>query len=279
VPNISREPKTELAYTGRMPRPEDVVFPRRRERTEDRYKETQQRKLLDEFFDHATLLAVSRLVSQGQFESIDFPISTGKEGGVFRATKGAEFRAVKVYRIGNTTFRHLPAYALEQLRRQTSVRNYGGLIIAWTRREHTILGRLTDAGVRVPRPYGHLRNVLVMEFIHDRDAPAPRLRDAPVEDPESLYRDLVTQIRRMVQKAHLVHGDLSPYNTLYAEGKVVLIDVAQAMPTDHPQAAKLLERDIENYGKYFRRLGVDVPTSEFMHAVGGDTLGAAPAEA
>jgi RIO kinase 1 len=258
-----------------MPRPEDVVFPRRRERTEDRYKERQQRKLLDEFFDHATLLAISRLVSQGLFESIDFPISTGKEGGVFRATKGNEFRAVKVYRVGNTTFRHLPAYALEELRRQTSVRNYGGLIVAWTRREHTILGRLAAAGVRAPRPYGHLRNVLVMELIQDKDGPAPRLRDALIEDPQALYEDLVEQIGRMVREAHLVHGDLSPYNTLYSNGRVVLIDVAQALPTDHPQARKLLERDVANYAKFFGRRGVDVSTSEFMHAVGGDALGTA----
>ncbi len=262
-----------------MPRPEDVVFPRGPERTEDRHKERQQRKLLDEFFDHATLLAVSRLVNQGQFESIDFPISTGKEGGVFRATKGSEFRAVKIYRIGNSTFRHLPAYALEQLRRQTSVRNYGGLIIAWTRREHTILGRLADAGVRAPHPYGHLRNVLVMGLIQDGAGPAPRLRDAVIEDPAVLYEDLVTQIGLMVRKAHLVHGDLSPYNVLYSEGQVVLIDVAQAMPTDHPEATKLLERDLANFTKFLNRLGVEVETSEFMHAVGGDALGPESAEA
>jgi RIO kinase 1 len=262
-----------------MPRAEDVVFPRRRERSEDRLKEREQRKLLDEFFDHATLLSVSRLVSQGQFESIDFPISTGKEGGVFRATKGGEFRAVKVYRIGNTTFRHLPEYALEALRRQTSIRNYGGLIVAWTRREHTVLGRLTDAGVRVPRPYGHLRNVLVMEFIEEGGAPAPRLRDAVIEDADAVYQDLVEQIRKMVRTAHLVHGDLSPYNTLYANGKIVLIDVAQALPTDHPQAVSLLERDLANYARFLARLGVDVSTDEFLRAVGGDTLGPAAAEA
>jgi RIO kinase 1 len=262
-----------------MPRSEDLVFPRRRERSEDRIKEREQRKLLDEFFDHATLLSISRLVSQGQFESIDFPISTGKEGGVFRATKGDEFRAVKVYRIGNTTFRRLPEYALEALRRQTNVRNYGGLIIAWTRREHTVLGRLTDAGVRVPHPFGHLRNVLVMEFIEEGGAAAPRLRDALVDDPEAVYRDLVDQIGRMVRTAHLVHGDLSPYNTLLANGKVVLIDVAQALPTDHPQAAALLERDLGNYARFLGRLGVEVSTSDFLHAVGGDALGSAPAEA
>ena len=241
----------------------------------DRLREGQQRKLLDEFFDHATLIAVSRLVSQGLFQSIDFPISTGKEGGVFRATRGDEFRAVKVYRIGNTTFRHLPAYALEELRRQTSVRNYGGLVMAWTRREHTILGRLAAAGVRAPRPYGHLRNVLVMEFIQEGGAPAPRLRDAVVKDPHALYGDLVEQIGLMVRKAHLVHGDLSPYNTLYSEGRVFLIDVAQSMPTNHPQAPKLLERDLANYAKFLGRLGMDVTTSEFLQAVGGDALGAA----
>ncbi len=261
-----------------MPRPEEVVFPRRRERVETRTKDREQRKLLDEFFDHATLLAVSRLVNQGLFDSIDFPVSTGKEGGVFRATKGPEFRAVKVYRIGNTTFRHLPAYALEELRHETSVRNYGGLVIAWTRREHTLLGRLTDAGVRVPRPYGHARNVLVMEFIEDAHAPAPRLKDALVERPRELYDDLVEQIGRMVRRARLVHGDLSPYNTLYSDGHVVLIDVAQAIPTDHPQAATLLARDIENYAKFFHRLGVEIAPADFLHAVGGDALGA-PAEA
>ena len=136
-----------------------------------------------------------------------------------------------------------------------------------------MLGRLTDAGVRVPRPYGHLRNVLVMSFIEDAGAPAPRLKDALVEDPRALYDDLVEQVGRMVRRAHLVHGDLSPYNTLYSEGHVVLIDVAQSIPTEHPQAATLLERDLDNYAKFFGRLGVEVETSEFLHAVGGDALG------
>ncbi len=255
-----------------MPRAEELVFPRRHERWEDRRKEGTHRKLLDEFFDHPTLLAVSRLVSQGMINSVDYPVSTGKEGGVFRATLGRELRAVKIYRIGNTTFRHLPAYALEELREQTSVRNFGGLILGWTRREHTILGRLTDAGVRVPRPYGHLRNVLVMEFIGDETGAAPRLKDALVDDPADAYEDLVKQIRTMLLGAHLVHGDLSPYNTLYWEDHMVLIDVAQAIRWDHPQARELLERDLTNYAKFFGRLGYDVEPDDFLKAVGGDRM-------
>jgi len=263
-----------------MPRPHDVVFPRRREREEDRHKEGQHRKLLDEFFDHPTLLAVSRLVNRGLFASIDHPISTGKEGGVFRATTGLEFRAVKIYRISNTVFRHLPAYALESLRRETSVKNFGGLIFAWTRREHTILGRLADAGVRSPRPFGHFRNVLVMEFIGSPDGmAAPRLVDATVEDPAQLYEDLVHEVGRMARVAHLVHGDLSPYNVLFHEDRPVLIDVAQAVSADHSEAPRLMERDVRNFAKFLDRLGYSVDPSEFYEAVGGKSFGPPPAEA
>jgi len=261
-----------------MARAEDVVFPRR-ERVEDRRKELGHRKLLDEFFDHSTLLAVSRLINQGQFDSLDHPISIGKEGGVFRATKGSELRAVKVYRIGNTTFRRLPEYALEELRQVTSLRNFGGLISAWTRREHSILGLLTDAGVRVPRPYGHFRNVLVMEYVGDAEGAAPRLRDAPIEDPAALYEDLVFQVGRMIRQAKLVHGDLSPYNTLYFDGRVVLIDVAQAVSSEHTAARRLIERDIGHFAKFFARLGYPVEPDEFLAAVGGDTVGVPASEA
>lgn len=257
-----------------MARVEEVVFPRH-ERIEDRRKESDQRKLLDQFFDHATLLAVRRLTGQKLLEAIDYPISSGKEGGVFRAHVGAELRAVKIYRIANTTFRRLPPYALEELRRETSVRNFAGLIAAWTRREHTILSRLAEAGVRVPEPYGHFRNVLVMEFIGDAQGAAGRLKDTPIDQPAALYEDLVAEFGAMVRTAKLVHGDLSPYNTLYHDGKVVVIDVAQAVPSDHPEARRLLVRDIENFSKYLGRLGFTVTPDDFLEAVGGSTVGPA----
>jgi RIO kinase 1 len=255
-----------------VPRTVDLVFPRR-ERVEDRRRDAGQRKLLDEFFDHGTLLAVSRLVNQGQFDVLDHPISSGKEGGVFRASKGGEFRAVKIYRISNTMFRHLPPYAIEELRREASARNYGGLIFAWTRREHTVLGRLESAGVRVPRPFGHYRNILVMEYIGNADGAAPRLKDVPIDDPAGLYEELVREFGRMVRVAKLVHGDLSPYNTLYHEGRVVVIDVAQSVRSDHPQARGLLERDLLNFCRFLGRLGQRVEPEEFLRAIGGDEVG------
>src|ERR1700683_3338819 len=229
-----------------MPDVEETLFPRRKERFADRRKETDQRKLLDEFFDHATLGAVSRLITQGQFEQLDYPISTGKEGGVFRATAPDGFRAVKVYRIGNAVLKRLPPHALEALKREASTGNYGRLVTAWTRREHTVLRRMFAAHVRCPQPFGYLRNVLVMDFIGTDGIAAPRLQTVQIEDPQGVHDDLVIQVRRMVNDARLVHGDLSEYNVLAHEGRPVLIDVAQSMEADHPQARALLERDVAN---------------------------------
>ncbi|MCI4325377.1 MAG: serine protein kinase RIO [Thermoplasmata archaeon] len=252
---------------------EEQLFPRRKERFEDRRHEQDHRKLLDEFFDHATLVAISRLMTQGQFDQLDYPISTGKEGGVFRASSGENFRAVKVYRIGNAVFKRLPAYALEALKREASTSNYGRLVTGWTRREHSVLLRLYEAGVRCPQPYGYLRNVLVMDFVGNEGLPAPRLQTIALDDPQAVHDDLVIQVRRMVKKARLVHGDLSPYNVLFCDGRPVVIDVAQSIEAEHPQARALLERDVANFVKYFQKLGVTTSTESFLAAVGPISLG------
>ena len=255
-----------------MPRPEEILFPTRRERFDDRRRETQHRKLLDEFFDRPTLLAISKLINRGLIRSVDAPISTGKEGGVFRATGPEGYLAVKVYRIGNTVFRRLPPYALEELRREASDRNFSRLIFGWTRREHTILSRLRDVHVRAPIPLGYYRNVLVMSLVGVDGVPAPRLLKAQVDEPRAVYDDLLEQLHRMVVDAHLVHGDLSPYNVLLNEGLPVLIDVAQAISAEHPQARALLERDSDNFARFFTRLGIPTSATEFFSAAGGAAL-------
>ena len=44
------------------------------------------KKTEDEVFDKYTLSAFERLISKRIIDTLDFPISTGKEGNVFRAT-------------------------------------------------------------------------------------------------------------------------------------------------------------------------------------------------
>jgi RIO kinase 1 len=65
-------------------------------------------------------------------------------------------------------------------------------------------------------------------------------------------------MKRLYQKAELVHGDLSEYNAMIWKGKLVIFDMSQSVPTSHPLAKELLNRDIVNVNRFFSRQGVDV---------------------
>jgi serine/threonine-protein kinase RIO1 len=53
----------------------------------------------------------------------------------------------------------------------------------------------------------------------------------------------------------------------------VLIDVAQSIPAEHPQAKTLFERDTSNFARYLRKMGVDVSDRELFDAAGGARVG------
>jgi len=110
----------------------------------------------------------------------------------------------------------------------------------------------------VPHPYRFLKNVIIMDYLGDENMAAPQLRTVRLEEPNKVYREIVMFMKRMYQKARLVHGDLSEYNILFHEGKPYIIDCGQAMVTDHPNAVDFLKRDIKNINRYFRSLDVKV---------------------
>ena len=66
----------------------------------------------------------------------------------------------------------------------------------------------------------------------------------------------------MVNKAELVHGDLSEYNIMVKDGKNYIIDVSQAVDIDHPNALELLKRDIENLNTFFESKGIEIIETE-----------------
>jgi RIO kinase 1 len=52
------------------------------------------------------------------------------------------------------------------------------------------------------------------------------------------------------------------------EAGPVIIDVGQALTTEHPNADEYLRRDIENINRYFRSLDVKIkPTDEILMQV------------
>jgi RIO kinase 1 len=112
----------------------------------------------------------------------------------------------------------------------------------------------------VPYPVEQTDDGLLMEFIGDESEAAPKLAQArlQVDELASAWRQ-VTGCLIALTMAGLVHADLSTYNLLWWRGRLVVIDLPQAVEfTTNPDAFELLHRDVANVGEWFSRRGVAV---------------------
>jgi len=218
-----------------------------------------ERKTLDEVFDRDTMLGIYKLMTDGYVDTIQYPISTGKEGNVFAvADDEGKLFALKIYRTSNATFNRIAKYIEGDKRFKGITGSRRKVIYAWASKEFRNLQRLEDAGVRVPSPIRYHKNMLVMEYIGTKKGPAPLLRSTVLDDPAKVYDTIVEYMRLAYQEAELVHADLSEYNILYYRKRPVIIDVGQAVLTEHVNAKDFLLRDIDNVNRYFRGLEVEV---------------------
>jgi RIO kinase 1 len=261
------EPLPDL---GDLPEDWQEVVLRRLEmvKTAARKREDEDRKTLDEVFDRQTLLILYKYISNGYIETIDYPVSTGKEANVFHATtpQGASI-AVKIFRTNTATFRSFMTYIAGDPRFGNVRPNRRDVVYVWAQKEYKNLQRYVEAGVRVPNPIAWRQNVLLMDFIGDHGTPAPRLKDAPPEDPQAAYDELTAQYRLGSEQGGLVHGDFSEFNVLHHGRELVVIDVAQAVLVSHPMSRDLLARDAKNLTAYFRKLGVKVTPEETLKRI------------
>ena len=219
-------------------------------------RDADQRKTYDEVFDQTALMALYKLISEGTIHTVDYPVSTGKEGNVFHATTREGAAALKIYRVNNATWRSLSEYLQGDPRFKKIGRSFREMISVWAQKEFKNLQRMRGAGVRVPEPLAVHENLLLMQYLGDETMPASQVRDIPFEDPVPVYEDVVASMAAM-RKAELVHGDLSEYNLLWWDGHPWVIDCAQAVPFAHPRSDDWFKRDVWNIAKYFAHLGVD----------------------
>ena len=231
-------------------------------------------KTYDEVFDEPTLLSIYKLMCDNVVQTMDFPISTGKEGNVYKGTAETGDVALKIYRVATSTYRNMPRYILGDPRFKGVKRNKRSLIYAWAMKEYKNLELMYGAGVRAPKPFGVHHNVLVMEYIKSGEGPAPMMKDVHLTDPEGMFTALLDAVRTLYKKAGLVHGDLSEYNVLInGQGEGVIIDVGQSVMVQHPQSEEFLCRDMKRLVRYFGSLGVPASEKDAWEIVVGDSGG------
>ncbi len=232
--------------------------------SEKRIKSDADRRVGSEVFDKRTLETLYKLANQGYLKILNGAISTGKEANVFKGiTDEDEFVAVKIYRITTSDFKKMQDYIQGDPRFKVNTSNKRQMVNVWVNKEFRNLKRSCEYGVRVPRPIIAKNNILIMEFIGDEEGnPAPLLKDANITNPQKTFDQLLNYIKILYNNAKLVHGDLSGFNILMNGDEPVIIDISQGVVVDHPIAEELLNRDIVNLLKDFKKLGIKLSEDE-----------------
>jgi RIO kinase 1 len=202
-------------------------------------------------------------------------LKTGKEADVFLVRRGIPgtgrscLLAAKRYRSAEHRMFHRDSGYLEGRRVRESRINravasrsaFGRQAIAgqWASAEFGALVRLYAAGVPVPYPAQIVGTELLLEFIGSDDGTAaPRLAETRpgAGSLAGLWEQLVRALVTLARDG-LAHGDLSAYNLLVHDGRLVMIDLPQVADViANPHGAFYLTRDAENIGHWFAARGL-----------------------
>ena len=204
-------------------------------------------------------------------------VKSGKEATVYccqahprmKASSGHDILAAKVYRSReNRSFKNYSVYQqgrstlntrLDKAIAQKSAKGLAAQFGMWIGSEYGTLSRLYAAGADVPRPYAQAESAILFDYYGEPGHAAPQLFYVRLTDEEAPR--LFNQMRRnlaICMEQDRVHGDLSPYNILYWQGALKIIDFPQAVdPMDNPDAYSLFVRDVANVCEYFAQYGIE----------------------
>jgi RIO kinase 1 len=208
-------------------------------------------------------------------------LKTGKEADVHllqRAVPGTDrscLLAAKRYRDTDHRQFHRDSGYLEgrrvrgsrETRAMAKGTSFGRKVIAgqWAVAEFVVLCRLWEASSALgqpiaPYPVQLLGTEVVMEFIgdHDTGQAAPRLAQLR-PDPSQLahlWEQLVSAMS-LLARLGLAHGDLSPFNLLVDDERLVLIDLPQVVDVvANPVGPDFLARDVRVVTAWFNARGL-----------------------
>jgi len=180
----------------------------------------------------------------------------------YRSTEHRDFTRSSQYEEGRRTRRSRDERALAK------GSTYGRALAAdhWAFAEFDALCRMHELGASVPYPVQVNGTELLMEFIGHGIVAAPRL--AQVQDGANELRDYLSQVieaMRLFARGGFVHGDLSPYNMLVHDGRIVVIDLPQIVDAvANPNGLELLHRDCLNIAEWFTRKRVECDAEQLF---------------
>ncbi len=220
------------------------------------------------------------LVEDGLVDEVIGQLMSGKEASVFIVRCGTQIRCAKVYKeASKRSFKQAVLYQegrkVRNSRRARAMEKGSKFgrqeqEQSWQTAEVDALYRLANAGVRVPKPYGCIDGVLLMELITDAEGDAaPRLNDVTLSAEQAL-KDHAVVMQSVVRMlcAGMVHGDLSEFNILVDSDGPVIIDLPQAVDAaGNNNAESMLARDVNNIRNYYGLYAPELLNSQYAKEI------------
>jgi RIO kinase 1 len=227
------------------------------------------------------------VTSSGAIDTELGVLKTGKEADVFLLEREDPHRpetavvmAAKRYRdTDHRSFHRAASYtegrSMKRSRDNRALKRkstWGRQVAAgeWAVSEWNALRRCWELGLPVPYPVQIDETEILMEWItvsvDGATETAPRV--SQVRPDRSVVEGYYEQLRgamATLAQAGLVHGDLSPYNTLAAGDRLVIIDLPQMVDlVGNPRGMDFLLRDCANMCAWFRSRGLEVDEQELF---------------
>jgi len=207
---------------------------------------------------------IQPLIQDGFIDEVLGRLMSGKEADVFVVRCGDQDRCTKIYKDSmKRSFKKAATYnegrKVRNSRRARAMEKKSKFgrqqqEDAWQTSEVDALRRLDEVGVRVPRTFGCLDGVLLMELIvDDAGDVAPRLGDVTMS-AERAREDHATMMHyvKCMLASGVIHGDLSEFNVLIDATGPVVIDLPQAVDASaNNNAETMLARDVRNITQYY----------------------------
>ncbi|MHA1275462.1 MAG: serine/threonine-protein kinase RIO2, partial [Promethearchaeota archaeon] len=195
------------------------------------------------------VLGLHTLVERGTISQLGPIIGKGKESDVYGCMDDNEnIYALKIYRMGRTSFKNI-----KMLRSFLDDRKH----LSWlyvnrlaAKREFDALSKIYELKLDTPKPIAFNRHMIVMSYLRGKELAYYH----NLKNPSKIFNKIIKQIKVIYQKANMIHGDLGEFNIVVDnKGNILIIDWLQWIPSDHPNARSILERDIGNLCNFFEK--------------------------
>lgn len=208
-----------------------------------------QKKMVESYvFDNRTHESLFKLSKNNIIDTINSPISSGKEAITFLGFLEKTPLALKIYKVETSNFKNMEKYIKGDYRFKRVSMDKRELFLLWASKEYKNLTASLKAGANVPIVIAKEKNILVMSFVGDNDGiPFPKLSEFKFSF-KKVYPQIIENYARILYGAKLVHADFSAYNILInpETEKITVFDMGQAVNFAHPRSKDFLKRDIIN---------------------------------